>query len=236
MKSYKSILICLTIAFTTGLTFAQSNESHIEQVGTSHKGYIQQEPGNITYGSYIGNFPGNGFDGLPNGIPFQGKNGADGSLSDSYAEILQYESSNMASILQAGSHWAQIFQLGFSNIASILQENGSGESSSFNPPGVANPCPPPFEPCDASSNDGSTAYIYQDGDENEAKIVQYGSQLEAIIHQYGDENYASILQDFRGVSSSNSMSGYRMCRNFSRQTIIILLQLNSLCLPKTLSR
>lgn len=155
-----------------------------------------------------------------NGVPFQGENGVSNSPSSSYAEILQYESSNVAAILQAGSHWAQIFQLGLNNLASILQEGGSGDSFSFNPPGVANPCPPPFAPCDGSSDGGSTASIYQEGDRNdtsieqkdgsnEAKIVQYGSDLEAIIRQYGDENYASILQDFRGVSLLSNMPGFR---------------------------
>jgi hypothetical protein len=203
------------------MLFAQSNEAHIEQVGTFHEGYIQQDPGNVSYDdSYIGNFPGNGFDGSPPGVPFQGENGVSNSPSSSYAEIIQYESSNVAAILQAGSHWAQIFQLGLNNLASVLQEGGSGDSFSFNPPGAANPCPPPFAPCDGSSDGGSTASIYQEGNRNgasieqkdgnnEAEIIQYGSDLEAIIHQYGDKNYASIMQDFRGFSLLSNASGFR---------------------------
>lgn len=226
MKTIKSILLSLTLLITANMLFAlsnlfaQSNEAHIEQVGTFHEGYIQQEPGTVSGGSNSGNFPGNGFEGSPPGVPFQDNEGFNGLHSASYAEILQYESSNVAAILQAGSHWAQISQLGLNNLASILQEGGSGDSFSFNPPGVANPCPPPFAPCDGSSDGGSTASIYQEGDRNdasieqkdgsnEAKIVQYGSDLEAIIHQYGDENYASILQDFTGVSLLSNMAGFR---------------------------
>jgi len=220
MRTITSILFCLTFSLTASLAFAQSNEAHIEQVGTFHEGYIQQEPGTVSDVSNTGNFPGNGFEGSPPGVPFQGDESYNGLESSSYAEILQYESSNVASILQSGSHWAQIFQLGLNNLASVLQEGGSEDSFSFNPPGVANPCPPPFAPCDGSSDGGSTASIYQEGDRNdasieqkdgsnEAKIVQYGSDLEAIIHQYGNENYASILQDFRGISLLSNMPGFR---------------------------
>ncbi len=77
MKTITSFLPCLA--------FAQSNETHIEQVGTLYEGFIKQEPGNIINGSQSGNYTGNGFDGSP--------------LEDSF---------------------------------------------SFNSPGVANPCTPPF--------------------------------------------------------------------------------------------
>lgn len=219
MKTIKSILLSLTtLLFAAGLTFAQSNEAHIEQVGSFHEGYIQQDPGNVSYDdSYIGNFPGNGVDGLPNGKAFQYENGASNSSSGSYAEIIQHAESNRALILQAGSHRAQIFQDGMSNIATILQEGGNEGTFSFNPPAeAANPCPPAFAPCDASSDGGSTASIDQEGDRNDAyieqkdgnnvaRIVQYGSDLDAIIGQYGDNNYASILQDFR---NSSEIAGY----------------------------
>lgn len=213
------ILLLTVLIFASQQLFAQSNEAHIEQVGSSHEAYIEQEADDGTTNNYTGNFPGRGVDGVPPGVPFQDNNNGFSS-SNSFAEITQLDFGNMASIIQSGSHWAQIFQVGLNNFARIEQEGSDGSGVSFNPPGVASPCPPPFAPCDAASDDGSVASIYQEGDhntanieqgegKNEANIIQYGSDLEAIIHQFGNNNFASILQDFRGVSSSNSLSGYR---------------------------
>lgn len=217
-QSMKKILFTI---FLTALTFldtlAQSNEAYIEQAGSFHEASIEQAADDETTYNYNGSFPGQGVDGVPPGQPFQDNNSLE--EAESFAEIFQFNSRNLASILQSGNHWAKTYQDGLNNIAFILQE-GSGGGVSFNPPGVSNPCPPPFAPCDASSDEGSVASIYQEGDRNsanieqnrgsnEAKIVQYGSDLEAIIHQFGDNNFASILQDFRGLSSFNNPSGFR---------------------------
>lgn len=214
----KILLTFLILSFTFFTSFAQSNESYIEQVGSFHEAHIEQEADDGSTSNFNGNFPGQGVDGVPPGQPFLDTN--NGLEEDeSFAEIFQFNAGNLAAIIQSGNHWAKIYQDGLDNIASVLQE-GSGGGVSFNPPGVGNPCPPPFAPCNASSDEGSVASIYQEGDRNnanieqgigsnEAKIVQYGSDLEAIIHQFGDGNYASILQDFRGISPLSSLTGFR---------------------------
>lgn len=220
MKSiYFTLFILVT---TTGNLLSQTNEAIIAQEGTSHDALIQQESGVLTGNGQSSYFPGEGVNGIPPGVPFKDSSGF--LSSNSYAEISQLDVGNIASINQSGSHWAKIFQTGLNNLASIIQE-GSGSGISFNPPGVANPCPPPFAPCTASSDEGSVASIYQEGDRNnanieqdlgsnEAAIVQYGSDLEAIIHQFGDNNFASILQDFRGISALNSISGFKSAEIF----------------------
>lgn len=215
------IALLLLTSVLPVFVLAQSNVSQIVQIGNYHEAQIEQEAAIGNDGYYIGNFPGQGqgVDGAPNGQPFQAN--IDGiEDSGSFAEIFQFDTENFASITQAGSHWGQIYQDGFNNIAMINQDGNGGSGVSFNPPGVANPCPPPFSPCEATSEKGSVASIYQEGDRNdanieqnlgsnEAKIIQYGSDLEAIIHQFGDSNFASILQDFRGASSITSLSGFR---------------------------
>lgn len=201
---------------SAAITQVDGHDALIEQYGFNNSAIINQESG---LNSHTPEFPpGNG-----NPPPFF--NGGNDFLDrSSYADIYQNGQQNHASINQSGSHWAQIFQSGLNNLASIIQE-GSGSGISFNPPGVANPCPPPFAPCTASSDEGSVASIYQEGDRNnanieqdlgsnEAAIVQYGSDLEAIIHQFGDNNFASILQDFRGISALNSISGFKSAEIF----------------------
>lgn len=216
MKRILKSTLILFFLFNVSLR-AQHNESHIDQVGNSHEAIIEQEVTTGSNGSYSGNFPGQGVNGIPPGIPFQESLHTD--HNGSYAEILQFDTGNRAAIDQAGGHWAKIYQDGFQNIATVTQD-GKGNGFSFNPPGVATPCPQPFSPCSASSDHGSVTSVYQEGDQNtaiveqdlgsnEAKIIQYGSELEAIILQYGDSNYASILQDFRGSSILNSGTGFR---------------------------
>lgn len=216
MKEFLKCSLALFFLLNFSLN-AQSNKSHIEQVGNFHEAQIEQEASLVTDNNNIGNFPGQGVNGLPPGVPFQDNGGSE--ESGSFAEIFQFDTGNFGSIMQAGNHWARIYQDGITNMASITQE-GSGSGASFNPPGVASPCPPPFAPCEATSEDGSVASIFQEGDRNsasieqdlgsnEANIIQYGSDTEAIIHQFGDNNFASILQDFRGVSSITGVTGFR---------------------------
>ncbi|MDR9365928.1 MAG: hypothetical protein RI575_11355 [Balneolaceae bacterium] len=218
MKEFTLSTILIFFLINISLN-AQSNVSQIEQVGDFHEAYVEQKADDGTTFNYTGNFPGKGD---PQGKPFQNNDNSGFVDAESFAEISQFYSGNFASILQAGNHWAKIYQDGLDNIASVLQEGGGG-GFSFNPPGVATPCPPPFSPCNASSDEGSVASIFQEGDHNtanieqgngrnEAKIVQYGSDLEAIIHQFGNNNYASILQDFRGVSAFNNLSVFRSAK------------------------
>lgn len=216
----KLILLSLPLLLTAGMLFAQSNEAHIEQVGTFHEGYIQQESVNTPNGSQASSLTSNGLDGSMLGIPFQNNSGLPDFDSNSFAEIMQYDSDNSAAILQSGSHWAQIFQLGLNNLATILQEDADNGSIPLDLPAIVVQCTDIITPCGGLSHGGSTASIYQEGDRNdasieqkdgnnEAEIIQYGSDLEAIIHQYGDKNYASIMQDFRGFSLLSNASGFR---------------------------
>jgi hypothetical protein len=214
----KLVLFTALLIFHFADASSQSNEAYIEQVGSGHESFIQQSPGETNSVNENGTFPGNN-NAVPPGVPFQGNNTGEFTEGNSFAEIIQHELDNRADIIQEGSHWAQIFQNGFNNLASISQKGGNNSGFTFNPPGVSEPCPPPFALC-TGTGEGSTAKIYQEGDNNTASIeqkegnnqafiIQYGSDLEAIIHQYGNGNYASILQDFRNYSMTNLTDGFR---------------------------
>ena len=173
---------------------AGSHYASISQTGDSNEASIMQSSGPATGKNFP---PGKG-----NPPPFSGNLG-----HSSHASIVQTGDFNEAEISQTGSHHAEIKQEGNSNSADIEQKgsggNGEGSGIPFHPPGNPDVCPPPFAPCgEISTNTGSIALIYQEGNDHLASIYQNGKGNSAIIVQRGEdeESFGPAGLNFRKIS------------------------------------
>jgi hypothetical protein len=223
----KKIVITIFIAiFCTGMAYSQNNKSEIlqegnqnavntKQKGSSHVSYIEQvgehtalvEQDGSENDASIRQLPGkagSGDDGfIPgNPNPFLGSTPV-GPYFSSFATIYQNGMENSANIKQSGSHEAHIQQDGNRNRADITQQYG-GLGSPDIPSGHPDICPPAFTSCGSFTADGSYASIYQDGNDNEAKIDQTNGSHTAIIDQRGNVNIAEILQYENQILSHNN--------------------------------
>ena len=183
----------------------EENRSNIEQEGLKNRAEILQEEGHtlLLYqrgsknSAFVRQFPYHGSGII---IPFPPGNGnpppfnGNGVLkaAGAYAELQQEGYLNISDILQMGNHWTKVSQKGSKNEANI-EQTGFSQGVGFNPPGMAEPCPPAFGNCDGQSEDGSVSSIIQEGLKNSAGIVQNGSHW-ANIQQYGNRNSADIFQ------------------------------------------
>lgn len=223
----KKIVITIFLAiFCTSTAYSQNNKSEIlqegnqnvvntEQKGSGHVSYIEQvgeqtalvqQDGSTNDASIIqlpgeAGTGGNGF--VPgNPDPFTGPTPV-GPYFSSFATVYQNGTENSANIKQSGSHEAHIQQFGNGNEADITQKYG-GLGSPNLPSGHPDICPPAFTSCNSFTADGSYAYIYQEGDNNDADIDQTNGSHTAIIEQKGNENIAEILQYENQILSSNN--------------------------------
>lgn len=214
----KEMMMGTLLILLAGLCHAQSNEvlidqigrknrSNIEQEGIINRAEVRQQEGHtlLLYqtgsknSAYVRQFPyqGSGIilpfpPGNGNPPPFDGNGNGSVNASGSFAELQQEGYLNFSDILQMGNHWTKVTQKGSKNEANV-EQTGFSQGVTFNPPGVAEPCPPAFGNCDGQSEDGSVSSIIQEGLKNSAGIVQDGSHW-ANIQQYGNRNSADILQ------------------------------------------
>jgi hypothetical protein len=183
-RENRSVVVQEGLKNTADILQEEGHTLFLTQKGSKNSAFIRQHP-------YHGNGvilpfpPGNG-----NPPPFNG-NGLKTGYG-AYAELLQEGQLNFVDILQLGNHWTKVTQKGSQNEAEV-EQSGASFGIAFNPPGVSDPCPPPFGNCDGQSSEGSVSSIIQEGLKNKAAIKQDGSHW-ANIQQYGNRNTADIIQ------------------------------------------
>lgn len=227
MKKLTALFVILL--FTAGMTFAQSNDTMVEQTGDDNKATIEQigpdNEASITQA-----------DGASATVNQFGSTVNEGNIT-----FLDQAGENIASIQQEGDNDTRIWQgtsaysssagMASGNTVTVVQSGDNRDTGVGPLQGVWI-----FQGTDAGKATNSDASVSQDGDDNyatifqgifgggnatdlEANVVQDGNNNEGNIRQaqnaisYGDEatltqngseNFSSIFQGFGGGSSSEN--------------------------------
>ena len=194
----KLFTLAFALVFSTGIAFAQNNDSDVSQSGGDNEATIQQvgsnnesdlSQSNFSNGSFLGHEAGIYQDGADNVADVL----SDGGTGTNVVDLDQLGTSNDATIAQKwGQNTAEVLQDGMDNEANV-QHRGSYQSS---------------------------ADVDQIGAYNFAEILDIGQTgsnpntlNEASIMQKGNDNIAGILQEGDGNKAASTIGPYDSHRN-----------------------